>query len=100
LQDTVSQQLTVLREQMQETDWGRSLLGRLPFGFGETGSDSSTTPASGIGSIIPRLAGVVAGALWSVLGLLGTVGVILVAALYMAAAPVQYVHGIIQCHPN
>ena len=93
LQDAASQQLAALRTQMQGTDWGRSLLERLPFGLGDTGGNAPATPGSGIGSVIPRLAGVVAGALWSVLGLLGTVGVILVAALYMAAAPMPYVHG-------
>ena len=100
LQDAASQQLAALRAQMQQTDWGRSLLERLPFGLGDTGGEAPATPGSGIGSVIPRLAGVVAGALWSVLGLLGTVGVILVAALYVAAAPAQYVHGFTHLLPR
>jgi predicted PurR-regulated permease PerM len=97
LQDTMGQQLTALRTQMQQTDWGRSLLERLPFGLGTDGG-ASASPS--IGSVIPRLAGIVAGALWSVLGLLGTVGVILVAALYMAGAPAQYVHGVAHLLPK
>jgi predicted PurR-regulated permease PerM len=99
LQDSMSQQLTALRAQMQQTDWGQSLLARLPFGLGDTGS-TSASPGTSFGSFLPRLAGVVAGALWSVLGLLGTLGVILVAALYMAAAPAQYVHGVAHLLPK
>lgn len=100
LQDSMGRQLTALREQMQQTDWGRSLLERLPFGFGETGGDAPAGPGSRISSVVPRLAGIVAGALWSVLGLLGTLGLVLVAALYMAAAPAQYVHGMVHLLPK
>jgi predicted PurR-regulated permease PerM len=100
LQDNMGRQLAALRAQMQQTDWGRNLLERLPFGPGEAGTGASTTSGSGTGSVVPRLAGIVAGALWSVLGLLGTVGVILVAALYMAAAPAQYVHGVAHLLPK
>lgn len=100
LQDTASQQLAALRTQMQQTDWGQSLLRRLPFGFGDASGGASGTSGGGIGSVIPRLAGIVAGALWSVLGLLGTLGVIGVAALYMAAAPAQYVHGFAHLLPK
>lgn len=102
LQDAVVEQLTALRASMQDTDWGRSLLHRLPFGLGRDGNAaiSPSSPGSGIGSVIPRLAGIVAGALWSVLGLLGTVGVILAAALYIAAAPASYVHGLVHLLPK
>jgi len=99
LQDTASQQLAALRTGLQDTDWGRRLLERLPFGVGDAGG-ASPGSGGGIGSFIPRLAGVVAGALWSVLGLLGTLGVILVAALYMAAAPAQYLHGMAYLVPK
>jgi predicted PurR-regulated permease PerM len=97
LQDRMGQQLAALRAQMQQTDWGRSLLERLPFGLG---TDGGAPAGPGSGLVLPRLAGIVAGALWSVLGLLGTVGVILVAALYMAAAPAQYVHGVAHLLPK
>jgi predicted PurR-regulated permease PerM len=99
LQDAMSEQLTALRAHMQQTDWGQRLLQRLPFGLG-TSNEAASSSGAGFGSILPRLAGVLAGALWSVLGLLGTVGVILVAALYMAAAPAQYVHGIAHLLPK
>lgn len=103
LQDSMGRQLAALRAQMQQTDWGRGLLARLPFGLGSDGAASTgpgASPGSGVGSVLPRLAGVLAGALWSVLGLLGTVGLILVAALYMAAAPAQYVHGVAHLLPK
>ena len=73
---------------MQQTDWGRSLLQRLPFGLGTDGGGSG----GGGGSVLPRLAGIVAGALWSVLGLLGTVlGFIKVFTNLQAAG--VYAHG-------
>ena len=99
LQDRTGQQLAALRAQIQQTHWGRSLLERLPFGLGTDGG-ASASPGDGVGSILPRLAGIVAGALWSVLGLLGTIGVILVAALYMAAAPVTASHGFAHLLPK
>jgi predicted PurR-regulated permease PerM len=98
LEDSMSQQIASLRTQMQQTDWGRSLLQRLPFGLGTEGG--ADTPGSSVGSVLPHVAGMLAGALWSVLGLFGTVGVILVAALYMAAAPAQYVHGLAHLLPR
>jgi predicted PurR-regulated permease PerM len=100
LQDRTGEQLAGLRAQMQQSSWGQSLLERLPFGLGMDNGSLPASPGSGIGSLLPRLAGIVAGALWSVLGLLGTVGVILVAALYMAAAPAQYVHGLAHLLPK
>ena len=95
----MGRQLAALRAQMQQTDWGRSLLQQLPFGLG-TDDGASTDSSSRLGSVLPHLARAVAGALWSVLGLLGTVSVILVAALYMAAAPAQYVHGFAHLLPK
>jgi predicted PurR-regulated permease PerM len=99
LQDNMIQQLTALRSHMQQTEWGRGLLQRLPFGLGVDGGETAN-PGTTFGSVLPRLAGALAGALWSVLGLLGTVGVIVVAALYMAAAPTQYVHGVAHLLPK
>ncbi len=99
LQDALGVQLAALRVQMQGTELGRSVLQELPFGFG-TDDTESANPSGGLGSAIPHIARVVAGALWSVLGLLGTIGVILVAALYMAAAPAPYVHGMTHVLPK
>jgi len=102
LHDAVLQQLAALRDRMADTDWGRSLLRDLPFGLGRHGNAPvpPSSSATGIGSVIPRLASFVAGALWSVIGVLGTVGVILAAALYMAAAPAPYVHGLAHLMPK
>ncbi|MBN9563528.1 MAG: AI-2E family transporter [Alphaproteobacteria bacterium] len=99
LQNQVGEQLTSLRGQLEQTEWGQGLLQRLPFGLGTDAGDSNGEGGR-IGSIIPRLTGVLAGALWSVLGVLGTLGVILVAALYMAGAPAQYVHGVAHLLPK
>jgi len=43
LQDSMNQQLGALRAQMQQTDWGRSLLQQLPFGLGTEGDANSTS---------------------------------------------------------
>jgi predicted PurR-regulated permease PerM len=84
---------------MQQTDWGRAVLQDLPFGLG-TDEGLTASPGGGIGSILPRLARIIMGTLWSVLGLFGTLGVILVAAVYMAAAPASYVHGLVHLLPR
>jgi predicted PurR-regulated permease PerM len=98
LQEGLAQQLERVRGQLQQTSWGQQILQQLPFGLGsssagEAGSQGST------GAGLQYLAGMVAGALWSALGLLGTVGVILVAALYIAAAPRSYIDGLLHLLP-
>ncbi len=104
LQDSMIQQLGALRLRMQHTEWGQRLLQELPFGLGnvtpgETASQGGGGQGGGGGNL-PHLAGVVAGALWSVLGLLGTLGVILVSALYLAAAPGSYLRGVVALLPS
>lgn len=91
LQEGLAQQFAQLRTRLQHTDWGREILQQLPFGLGA----ESTGPNGATGSGLHFFAGMVAGALWSALGLLGTIGVILVAALYIAAAPRSYVDGVL-----
>lgn len=102
LQNATSHQLAALKETMQGTDWGRSLLQELPFGLGTDGDAVTAGSSSSVAArgILPHLASVIAGALWSVFGLIGTVGVILAAALYMAGAPAQYVHGVAHLLPK
>lgn len=95
LQDALGEQLTALRVQMQQTDWGRSLYRALPFDFG-TDKGVLSIPSSRIGSLFPSFVGT----LWSALGLFGTVGVILVAALYMAADPAPYANGLPRLLPK
>ncbi len=94
LQEGLVQQFETMRDQLDQTDWGRRILTQLPFGIGANGAGQAGTPASS-GASLRSLAGLVAGALWSALGLLGTFGVILVAALYIAAAPQSYVDAVI-----
>lgn len=99
LQDALGVQFDALRAQMQGTGIGRSILRELPFGLGESGEASASLGAAG-GTAFPHIARTITSALWSVLGLLGTIGVILVAALYMAAAPAPYVHGVTRILPR
>jgi len=100
LQKAASQEFTTLRTQLQETEWGQGLLERLPFGLGETRSQGPADSGAEMGSVLPRLAGMVAGAVWSVVGLLATIAIVLVAALYMAGAPAQYLHGFAHLLPS
>jgi predicted PurR-regulated permease PerM len=93
LQEGMVRQFTIVRGQMQQTEWGRTLLDELPFGLG------TANPGGGAGGVIPHLAGLVAGALWSALGLLGTALVIAAAAIYIAAFPKTYVHGTVNLLP-
>ncbi|MBV9748576.1 MAG: AI-2E family transporter [Acetobacteraceae bacterium] len=99
LRDALGTQFTALQAQMRQTDWGRSLLQQLPFGLG-TGGITPANLGGRIETLFPHIAGIVTSALWSVLGLIGTLGVILVAALYMAAAPQPYVHGLTHVLPR
>jgi predicted PurR-regulated permease PerM len=97
LQEGLAQQLGRLRGQLQQTDWGQQVLHQLPFGLGSAGQAGSQANS---GAGLQYLAGMVAGALRSALGLLGTIGVILVAALYIAAAPRSYVDGLVSLLPS
>lgn len=91
LQEQLLQQLTTLRSWLQGTSWGKELLNQLPSGLGGSGD--------GTGSIAPRLAGTVAGAVWSGVGVLGTLVLILAAALYFAASPRPYINGPLRLVP-
>lgn len=99
LQEGMVRQFTAIRTQMQQTEWGRTLLDELPFGLGTDNAAGGANTGGGAGSVIPHLAGIVAGALWSALGLLGTIFVIVVSALYIAAVPKPYVHGLVNLLP-
>jgi predicted PurR-regulated permease PerM len=92
LQEGLAQQFEHVRQQLQRTDWGRHILHQLPFGLG---ADNPGQAGGSAGASLRSLAGLVAGALWSALGVLGTLGIILVAALYIAAAPQSYVDGLL-----
>lgn len=98
LQEGLAQQFGHVQQQLQQTTWGQEVLQQLPFGLGSGGAGQAGSQ-SGTGAGLRYLAGMVAGALWSALGLLGTIGVILVAALYIAAAPRSYVDGLLSLLP-
>jgi predicted PurR-regulated permease PerM len=101
LQEGLAQQFENVRQHLHQTDWGRRILHQLPFGLGAKAEPTSQAGAQGsTATALRSLAGLVAGALWSALGLLGTIGVILVAALYIAAAPQSYVEGLLDLLPS
>lgn len=101
LQEGLAQQFENVRQQLHQTDWGRSILHQLPFGLGTEAEPTSQAGTQGsTATALRSLAGLVAGALWSALGLLGTIGIILVAALYIAAAPRSYVEGLLDLLPS
>lgn len=91
LQDQLVQQWTQTRSWLQSTNWGRGLLNQLPSGFGKDESGSA---------LMPHLAGTIAGAVSSALGVLGTVVLVLASAIYFAASPRPYVEGPLHLVPN
>jgi predicted PurR-regulated permease PerM len=95
LRERLGIQVEALRTSLSQTSWGQEILDQIPFGLGSDGSSGG-----GMGSVSPRLAGAIASTLWSVLGLAGTFGVVVIAALYMAAAPEAYVTGLIALLPR
>jgi predicted PurR-regulated permease PerM len=84
LQDQMLRQMAALRSWLDVSPWARWLSQQLPADLGGTGQ-----PAN----LVPRISGTIAGALWSAIGLLGTVVLVIAAALYFAAAPAPYVNG-------
>ncbi|MBV8613121.1 MAG: AI-2E family transporter [Acetobacteraceae bacterium] len=96
LQDGLAQQFETVRQHLLRAEWGRRVLHELPFGLGTENPGQAGTP---VGASLQSLAGLAAGALWSALGLLGTLGVILVAGLYIAAAPQSYTKGLLDLLP-
>jgi predicted PurR-regulated permease PerM len=103
LQQLLVDQLAKLHDQLQQSAWGRSLLHDLPFGLGGTGATNSDANSGGsirAGSLIPRLGGFVFGAVWSAIGVLGTLAIILVTALYIGASPRPYIDGVVSLLPK
>ena len=95
LREGLGVQIEALRANLGQTSWGREILDQIPFGLGSSEAAGGTAA-----SVSPRIAGLIASTLWSVLGLAGTLGVILVAGVYMAAAPQPYVTGLIAVLPR
>ena len=92
LQETLVQQGGALRDKLSQSQWGRVILDQVPRGLGGQGS--------GGGGIPSGLAGSVAGFLSGAFGLLGTLAVILIAALYFAASPGIYLNGALRLLPE
>ena len=85
LRSALGSQAQRLQDRLSQSDWGRLVLEQVPTWAGGK-KESGTTMPSG-------LAGSVVGYLNSALGLLGTLVVVLIAALYLAAAPATYING-------
>ncbi|MCK8787420.1 AI-2E family transporter [Roseomonas sp. NAR14] len=94
LREQLTQQLRQLRETMQDSPWGRWTMEHLPPALGGSGSQEG-----GGSDVAPRIAGTVAGVLSSTLGALGTLVLLLAAALYFAASPETYVNGMLRLLP-
>lgn len=84
LRSRLAEQLGHLRHLVQQSDWARAALGR----FGHYLSESADT-----------VAGAVAGVATATLGVLGSLLVLLFAALYFAASPGLYVDGAVRLLP-
>lgn len=84
LEAGMGKQLAALRETLEHSSWGPGLLQHLPIGGGPGANRE----------MMSHLAGMAAGAVLPALGAIGTIGVILVAALYIAGAPRPYIHGL------
>ena len=81
-----------LRGWLETTSWGNPLLEQLPASLGGNPDGSSGFPSG--------LAGKIAGALSSALGVFGTVILILAAAIYFALSPTPYVEGPLHLLPR
>ena len=95
LRKALLQQTQGLQGKLQGNEFGRMLLQQLPPALGGSGSGGGGIPTGLPGSI----AGSVAGALGSAFGLLGTLVVILIAGIYLAASPHLYVNGFLRLMP-
>ena len=84
LRGSLGEQLGNLRQLVQQSGWGRAVMGRL--GSYLSGSESV-------------IAGAMAGAATSTLGVLGSFVVLLATALYFASAPQLYVDGALRLLP-
>lgn len=88
LKQALSDQGHSLHDRLAGTRWGGAVLNQLPTALGGNQKGSI-----GGGSIGKEMFGSVAGILGSVFGLFGTLLVILVAGLYLAASPETYANG-------
>lgn len=83
-----------LKAQLSDSALGRMILDYLPTSLG----GNASTPG-GLGSLSTGLAGSVTGLLSSAFGVVGTLAVVLIAGLYFALSPSQYIDGVLRLVP-
>ncbi len=93
LRQALGGQLGALRDRLSQSNWGRFVLEQLPpsVGGNKEGGEPMKLPSG--------VAGSVAGILGSVLGLFGTLAVVAIAGIYLAASPGVYVNGALRLVP-
>jgi predicted PurR-regulated permease PerM len=92
-QATVTQ-VGTWHDRLNASEWGRVALDHLPSSLG------GNQQGGGIGDFSSGLAGSVTGILSSAFGALGTLAVILIAALYFALSPALYINGVLRLFPE
>ena len=92
LRDALSGQAAVLHDRLAQHEWGKAILQQVPTSLG----GDKTGEMAGLPT---RMAGSVAGFLGSAFGLFGTLAVVVIAALYLAAASDTYVNGALRLVP-
>ena len=89
LRQALTEQTRGLHDRLAQTQWGKLILEQVPAQAG--GDRTGSVPGVPTG-----LAGSVAGALGSAFGLFGALAVVLIAGIYLAAAPSSYANGILR----
>ena len=92
LRQALGSQVHGLHDKMAQSQWGKLVLDQVPASLGGEKKGSAPGVPSG-------LAGSVAGFLGSAFGLFGTLVVVVIAALYLAASPSTYVNGALRLVP-
>lgn len=93
LQKALVTQWGALHDRMQQSNWGRLLLQQVPASLG------GEKEGGGMPSVPGSVAGSVAGFLGSAFGLSGTLAVVVIAGIYLAADPGIYVNGALRLFP-
>lgn len=96
LRQALGGQATGLHDKLSRTNWGRMILQQVPTSLG---GEKHGGGGGGGGGIPSGFAGSLAGFLGSAFGLFGTLAVILIAGIYLAASPATYVNGALRLVP-
>lgn len=94
LRQALGGQAAGLHDRLSRTNWGRLILQQVPTSLG-----GEKHGGGGGGGIPSGFAGSLAGFLGSAFGLFGTLAVILIAGIYLAASPASYVNGALRLVP-